>query len=35
MLEDWGRTFEDCFKWVVGNGKEVFLWKDNWVGFGD
>jgi len=35
MLEDWGRTFEDRFKWVVDNGKEVFFWEDNKVGLGD
>jgi len=27
-LEDWGRNFEDCFVWDVGNGKS----KDKWVG---
>ena len=35
MLEECGRTFEDRFKWVVGNGKKVFFWEDNGVGFGD
>jgi len=30
-----GRTFGNRFKWVVGNGREVFFWKDNWVGFSD
>jgi len=31
-LEEWGRNFEDCFKWGVGNGKEVKFWEDIWVG---
>jgi len=35
MLEDWGKTFEARFKWEVGNGKEVFFWKDNWLGSED
>jgi len=22
-LEEWGRSFEDCFKWEVGSGKDI------------
>jgi len=33
-LEDWGRSFEDCFKWKVTNVKEIIFWKDNWVSCG-
>jgi len=29
--EGWGRSFEDGFKWKVGDGKEIFFWKDNWL----
>jgi len=38
--ESW-RTEEGFLKialsgqWVMGNGKVVFFWEDNWVGFGD
>jgi len=35
MLEGWGKTFENRFKWEVGNGKEVFFWEDIWVGSSD
>jgi len=34
MVEDWGRFFEDRFRWEVGNGKELFFWEDNWRGSG-
>ena len=26
------RNFENYFAWGVGNGKEVLIWKDVWVG---
>jgi len=32
MLEEWGRNFEDCFMWEVGNGKAIKFWEDRWVG---
>jgi len=22
-LEEWGRSFEDCFKWEVGSGNDI------------
>ena len=31
-MKEWGRNFEDCFEWGVGNGKEVLFLKDVWVG---
>ena len=31
-MEEWGRNFENCFEWRVGNEKEVLFWKDVWVG---
>ena len=33
-MEDWGRNFEDAFKWKIGNGKEISFWEDNWAGCG-
>jgi len=35
VLESWGRRFEDRFKWNVGNGKEIIIWEDHWMGCGD
>ena len=29
--EGWGRSFEDSFKWKVGDGKDVYFWKDRWL----
>jgi len=29
--EKWGRKFEDCVNWEVGNGKDILFWSDNWV----
>jgi len=29
--EGWGRNFEDGFKWKVGNGKDIYFWKDSWL----
>ena len=29
--EGWGRSFEDGFKWYVGNGKEISFWEDSWL----
>ena len=31
-MEEWGRSFEDCLKWEVGNGKTISFWEDRWVG---
>ena len=31
-LEEWGRSFEDCFVWEIGNGQSLKLWEDKWVG---
>jgi len=31
-MEEWGRTFENCCEWRVGNGNDVLFWKDVWVG---
>jgi len=31
-MEEWGRTFENCCEWRVGNGKDILFWKDVWVG---
>jgi len=30
-MEEWGRNFEECVEWDVGNGKNVLLWVDVWV----
>jgi len=30
-LEGWGRSFEDGFKWKVGDGKDISFWKDSWL----
>jgi len=30
--EGWGRSFEDGFKWKVGDGKDISFWEDNWLG---
>jgi len=27
------RLFEDRFRWKFSNGKKLFFWKDNWLGF--
>jgi len=32
--EDWGRSFEDGFKWKVGDGKEISFWEDIWLSCG-
>ena len=29
--EGWERSFEDGFKWKVGDGKDIYFWKDNWL----
>ena len=31
-LDEWKDNFEDTFSWEVGNGREVRLWEDRWVG---
>ena len=31
-LDEWKYKFEDTFSWEVGNGREVRLWEDKWVG---
>ena len=31
-LEGWGRSFEDGFKWKVGDGKDIYFWEDSWLG---
>jgi len=31
-FDEWGGSFEDCFKWEVGSGKNISLWEDMWVG---
>jgi len=31
-MEVWGRSFEDHLRWIVDNGKDIFLWDDNWLG---
>jgi len=28
MLKEWGRNFEDCFRWEVGNEKTIKFWED-------
>jgi len=30
--EGWGRSFEEGFKWKVGDGNDISLWKDCWLG---
>ncbi|XP_068475151.1 uncharacterized mitochondrial protein AtMg00310-like [Phaseolus vulgaris] len=30
-LEGWGRCFEDSFEWKVGDGKDIYFWKDSWL----
>ena len=32
--EGWGRSFEDGFKWNVGDGKIISLCEDNWLSCG-
>ena len=32
--EGWGRSFEDGFKWYVGNGKDISFWEDSWLSCG-
>jgi len=27
-MEEWGRNFEECVEWDVGNGKKVLFWDD-------
>jgi len=34
-MEEWGRSFEECVEWDVGNGKNVLFWDDVWVGSED
>ena len=29
--EGWGRCFEDNFEWKVGDGKDIYFWKDSWL----
>jgi len=31
-MEDWGKSFENCCKWRMGDGKDILFWKDVWVG---
>ena len=31
-MEDWGKSFENCCEWRVGDGKDILFWKDVWVG---
>ena len=31
-VEDWGKSFENCCEWRVGDGKDILFWKDVWVG---
>jgi len=31
-MVEWGRTFENCYEWRVGNRKDILFWKDVWVG---
>jgi len=33
-LESWGRSFEDVFKWKVGDGREISFWEDSWLNCG-
>ena len=33
--EEWGGKFEDCWKWEVGNRRNVSFWSDSWVISGD
>jgi len=28
--EGWGRSFEDGFKWKVGDGNDIFFWEEGW-----
>jgi len=30
--EGWGRSFEYGYKWKVGDGKDISLWEDSWLG---
>ena len=30
-MEDWGKSFENCCEWRVGDGKDILFWKDVWV----
>ncbi|XP_068466703.1 uncharacterized protein [Phaseolus vulgaris] len=32
--EGWGRSFEDGFKWKVGNGKDISFWEDSLLSCG-
>ena len=34
-MEDWGRSFKNCFEWAVRNGEKISLWDDVWVGTED
>jgi len=31
-LEGWGSSFEDGFKWKVGDGEDIFFSEDSWLG---
>ena len=31
-MEDWGKSFENCCEWRVGDEKDILFWKDVWVG---
>jgi len=30
-MKEWGEKFDDCFRWKVGNGKEIRFLDDKWV----
>jgi len=32
--EEWGKNFEDAFKWKISDGREVSFWEDNWLSCG-
>jgi len=29
--EGWGRNFADGFMWKIGDGKDIYFWKDSWL----
>ena len=31
-MEEWGRSFENCFEWAIRNEEKISLWDDVWMG---
>jgi len=31
-MEEWGRNFEGCLEWTIGNGNNILFWDDVFFG---